>query len=59
MSPAGRRCAVHRATERARFMRDNGVAMSDYGQLLTEKIPESQGADFLRQAGVPLLLILF
>ena len=50
MSPAGRRCAVHRATERARFMRDNGVAMSDYGQLLTEKIPESQGADFLRQA---------
>jgi hypothetical protein len=50
MSPAGSWWAVYRAADRARFMPDNYVAMSSYGELLTVKFPNSQEACYLKQA---------
>ena len=49
MPLAGSRWAAYRPAERAKFMLDNYVAMSSYGQLLTEKFPNSQEAYYLKQ----------
>jgi len=38
------------AADRAKFMPDNYVAMSGYGELFTVKFPNSQEACYLRQA---------
>lgn len=50
MPAAGSWSAVYRPAECAKFMFDNYLAMSSYGQLLTEKFPNSQQADYLKQA---------
>jgi hypothetical protein len=50
MPLAGSWWAVYRTAERAKFMLDNYVAMSNYGQLITEKFPNSQKANYLKQA---------
>ena len=50
MPLAESRWAVYRTAERAEFMLDNYATMSSYGQLLTEKFPNSQEAYYLKQA---------
>jgi hypothetical protein len=49
MPPAGSWWADYRAAERTEFMFDNYATMSSYGQLLTEKFPNSQEAYYLKQ----------
>ncbi len=49
MPLGGNRWAVYRTAERAEFMFDNYATMSSYGQLLTEKFPNSQEAYYLKQ----------
>jgi hypothetical protein len=46
----GSRWAMYRTAEHARFMLDNYVVMSSYGQLLTEKFSNPQEAYYLKQA---------
>jgi hypothetical protein len=50
MPPAGSRQAGFRDAERAEFILEEYAAMSSYGQLLTEKFPNSQAAYYLRKA---------
>jgi hypothetical protein len=40
---------VYGTAERTEFMFDNYATLSNYGQLLTEKFPNSQEAYYLKQ----------
>jgi hypothetical protein len=50
MPPGGSCQAGFRTAERAAFMLDDYAAMSSYGQLLTEKFPNSQETYYLKKA---------